>query len=343
MTAPPARGAAGGSPNLAPEPLQSNGQPHSRVARMAESLPVQPATASSPSAAGPVGVYQDFYRLKERPFTTVPDPQFLYWSEGHQMAFAVLHYGVMTRTPITVITGEIGAGKTTLLRRLLSEMPEEITVGLVSNMKEGRGELLHWVMMALDQEFRADEPYVTLFKRFQDFVIEAYARGRRVVLIVDEAQNLGAAALEELRMFSNINADKDELLQLILVGQPQLRELLNQPELVQFAQRVGADFHLEPLSSQETARYIRRRLEIAGAEWDIFPDEVCDMICKATCGVPRLVNILCDLCLVYGFADDRRQIGTDLVREMLMSAQRRGIFGRFDTSDASPARSGQGG
>jgi general secretion pathway protein A len=284
------------------------------------------------------GMYEDFYGLKERPFTTVPDPQFLYWSESHQMAFAVLYYGVMTRAPITVITGEIGAGKTTLLRRLLSEIPEEITVGLVSNMKEGRGELLQWVMMSLGQEFDGDEPYVTLFKRFQDFVIDAYARGKRVVLIVDEAQNLGAAALEELRMFSNINADKDELLQLILVGQPQLRELLNRPDLAQFAQRVSADFHLEPLSREDTVHYIQRRLEIAGAAWQIFPDEVCELIRDATGGVPRLVNILCDLCLVYGFADGRREIGADLLSEILASTRRRGIFGQFDTIDGTPRR-----
>jgi general secretion pathway protein A len=237
-------------------------------------------------------MYENFYGLKERPFTTLPDPQFLYWSDGHEMAFAVLSYGIMTRAPITVMTGEIGAGKTTLVRRLLSEIPEDLTVGLVSNLRPGQGELLHWVMMAFDLEFKGDEPYVVLFRRFQDFVVDAYANGRRVVLIIDEAQNLDAATLEELRMLSNINADKDELLQLILVGQPQLRELLGLPALVQFAQRISADFHLEPLSRKETVRYIRRRLEIAGAQWEIFPKTVCELIYDATGGVPRLVNIL---------------------------------------------------
>ena len=144
-------------------------------------------------------------------------------------------------------------------------------------------------------------------------------------------------------MFSNINADKDELLQLILVGQPQLRELLNRPELAQFAQRISADFHLEPLSREDTVRYIGRRLEIAGARWQIFPDDVCAMICDATGGVPRLVNILCDLCLVYGFADNRREIGADLLSEILASTRRRGIFGQFDTIDGTPRRAGQRG
>ncbi len=337
--------APGDAPGFASEQDRETGL---RVARITAGSSAAATTAAAEQRAGAgggaaPGMYEEFYGLKERPFTTVPDPQFLYWSDGHQMAFAVLYYGVMTRAPITVITGEIGAGKTTLLRRLLSEIPEEITVGLVSNMKEGKGELLQWVMMALGQEFDGDEPYVVLFKRFQDFVIDAYARGQRVVLIVDEAQNLGAQALEELRMFSNINADKDELLQLILVGQPQLRELLNRPELAQFAQRISADFNLEPLTRQDTVRYISRRLEIAGAEWKIFPDDVCEMICDATGGVPRLVNILCDLCLVYGFADNRREVGADLLGEILASTRRRGIFGQFDTVDGTPRRAGQRG
>ena len=304
--------------------------------------PAEERRSTRPSAPGVM--YEAFYGLKERPFTTVPDPQFLYWSEAHQLAFAILHYGVMTRAPITVVTGDIGAGKTTLIRRLLDEIPEELTVGLVSNMKEGRGELLHWVMMALGQDFQADEPYVAMFKRFQDLLVRAYANGRRVVLIVDEAQNLGAAALEELRMFTNINADKDELLQLILVGQPQLRALLQQPELVQFTQRISADFHLEPLSPSETVSYIRRRLEVAGAEHEIFSEDLCERICAATGGVPRLINILCDMCMVYGFAENRVVLDSDILDEILSSTKRRGIFGQFDAkSGVQPKRVVRGG
>lgn len=134
-------------------------------------------------------MYESFYGLTQRPFLTLPDPDFMYWSDNHTMAFTMLRYGVMSRAPITVITGDVGAGKTTLLRYLLRELPEDVTTGLVSNMQEGRGELLHWVMMALDQPFDANEPYVSLFKRFQDFVIKAYSERRRVLLIIDEAQN----------------------------------------------------------------------------------------------------------------------------------------------------------
>lgn len=282
------------------------------------------------------GMYESFYGLRERPFMTLPDPDFLYWSDNHIMAFTMLRYGVMTRAPITVITGEVGAGKTTLLRKLLRELPEDVTVGLVSNMQEGRGELLHWVLMALDQPFDANEPYVALFKRFQDFVIDCYARRRRVILIIDEAQNLGVKCLEELRMLSNINSEKDELLQLILVGQPELRDLISRPELRQFSQRISSDFNLAPLSKAETVKYIRRRLAIAGATTDIFPTRTCELIHDATSGTPRLVNILCDFCLLYGYSAESPTIGEDLLNEFLESAKARGIYNQFSAPRPAP-------
>ena len=168
-------------------------------------------------------IYNDHFGLAERPFTLLPDPDFLYWSEIHTRAYAMLEYGMLTHAPITVITGEIGAGKTTLLRHLLRTLPEEFTVGLISNAQGNRGELLHWVLMALGVPTETQATYVQLFAQFQDFLIEEYASGRRTMLIFDEAQNLSTETLEELRMFSNINADKDELIQLVLVGQPELQ------------------------------------------------------------------------------------------------------------------------
>lgn len=280
-------------------------------------------------------MYEQFYGLKHRPFLTVPDPRFLYWSEGHELAYTMLRYGVETRALITVITGEIGAGKTTLLRHLMTELPEDVTMGLVSNMQEGRGDLLQWALMALDVDF-GDEPYVKLFKRFQDFVIDRYAEGRRVMLVVDEAQNLSIKALEELRMLSNINADQDELLQIVLVGQPQLRDLLARPELVQFSQRIAADFHLPRLSATDVRAYVLHRMTVAGAEWEVFPERTCDLIAEATGGTPRLVNILCDLALVYGFSCERKVIDEDLLWEFLSSIRRHGIYNHFVTRGASP-------
>ena len=273
-------------------------------------------------------MYEAFYKLRMRPFLTVPDPDFLYWSEAHTLAITMLRYGLMTRAPITVVTGDIGSGKTTLLRQLMREIPQELVLGLVSNMQADRGSLLQWVMMALGQGV-SDEPYIHLFQRFQDYVIEAYGAGKRVVLIFDEAQNLTVDTLEELRMLSNINADKDELLQLVLVGQPQLRELLGRPELVQFSQRISADFHLTTLSPAEVQNYIDHRLSMAEASWRIFPARTCALIHEATGGVPRLVNILCDLCLIYGFSADKRVIDEGLLREFLASAHKRGIYTQF--------------
>lgn len=273
-------------------------------------------------------MYEEFYGLTCRPFLTVPDPDFLFWTDSHSLAFTMLRYGLISKAPITVITGEIGAGKTTLVRQLLRETPDDLVVGLISNMQQGRGELLHWVMIALGQP-TGNEPYAVLFQRFQTFLIDAYASGKRVVLIFDEAQNLGVDQLEELRMLSNINADKDELLQLALVGQPQLRQLLALPELAQFAQRVSADFHLGAMSAREVDQCIQHRLSVAGAAWRIFPERTCELIHVATGGVPRLVNILCDLCLVYGFSADRKVIEEPLLREFLASARRRGIYQQF--------------
>ncbi|GIX15422.1 MAG: hypothetical protein KatS3mg118_3381 [Paracoccaceae bacterium] len=273
-------------------------------------------------------MYESFYGLKTKPFQTVPDPAFLYLSKGHDLALTMLRYGLMTAAPITVITGEVGAGKTTLLRHIIAEMPPELTVGLISNMQAGRGQLLEWVMMALEQPY-AGKGHVELFQDFQRFVIDRYAEGRRVVLIFDEAQNLDIPTLEELRLLSNINVDGEQLLQLILVGQPELRDLLHDPRLTQFAQRIVADFHLAPLEPDEVAPYIAQRLKTAGARWTIFPEETCALIHHATGGVPRLINALCDLCLVSGFSAEEKVISPQLLRDFLASAGRHGIYRQF--------------
>ena len=161
------------------------------------------------------------------------------------MAFSMLEYGVLNHAGFTVITGEVGSGKTTLARHLLEKLPGDITVGLVTNAQGDRGDLLHWLMASLGQDFR-DDSYVGLYQKFEAFLVDQHRHGRRTVVIV-ETQNFGAKSLEELRMMSNLNTAQQELLQIIFVGQPQLKTLLSKPELLQFAQRVGSDFHLVPL------------------------------------------------------------------------------------------------
>ena len=163
-------------------------------------------------------LYSEYYGLQKRPFSLLPDPDFLFWSKAHRRAYAVLEYGLMSRAPLTVITGEVGAGKTTLIQEMLSRLSEETVIGLISNAQGGKGDLLRWVLNALNITHDADEDYVSLHQKLQDFCIQCYSQGRHVVLVIDEAQNLSEEALEELRMLTNINSHKDELLQLVLVA-----------------------------------------------------------------------------------------------------------------------------
>lgn len=282
-------------------------------------------------------MYESFYGLNRKPFQTVPDPAFLYLSRGHDLALTMLRYGLMTVAPVTVITGEIGAGKTTLLRHLLATQPENLVTGLVSNMQTGRGQLLEWVMMAFGQPFEGLS-HVRLFDAFQRFLVEHYAAGRRVLLVFDEAQNLDVPDLEELRLLSNINADGHQLLQLVLIGQPQLRTLLANPRLTQFVQRISADFHLSALAAPEVDAYIAHRLAVAGARWKIFPAETSALIHRATGGVPRLINTLCDLCLVYGFSAEEKVIMVPVLREFLDSARELGVYRQFRPIEAEAER-----
>ena len=262
-------------------------------------------------------IYTEFFGLTERPFTLVPDPDFLFWSAGHKRAYAMLEYGLFTKAPITLITGEVGAGKTTLLHQLLNKLGDDVSVGLVSNAHGDRGELLRWVLMALGQEAARDASYVDLFKEFQDFLIAEYARGKRVILIFDEAQNLSRESLEELRMFTNINANKDELLQLILVGQPELRDIIRSPALTQFAQRVAASFHLTAMDAPTVRDYISHRLKKAGAKQEIFTANAAKLVHSVTGGIPRLVNQLCDFAMVYAYTDNVQTVSKPIVQRVL--------------------------
>ncbi|HEY1362522.1 MAG TPA: AAA family ATPase [Xanthobacteraceae bacterium] len=269
-------------------------------------------------------MYEAFYGLREKPFSILPDPDLIYWGQNHRLAMAMLEFGVLNSAGFTVITGEIGSGKTTLVRYLLRTLNDNITVGLISNTPQGRDELLQWIMMSLNQPFEGSYP--GLFHKFRKFLEAEHAGRRRTILIIDEAQNLQPEALEALRMLSNINADKQQLLQLILVGQPQLKSLLSAPQLLQFAQRISSDFHLKPLSSGEVGQYIDYRLRAVGARAPLFSTEACGMIAQASAGIPRTINILCDTALVYGFAAKADRITTTLVGDVIEQKRTFGIF-----------------
>jgi len=263
------------------------------------------------------GFYTAFFGFRERPFTLVPDPDLVLWSMQYRRAFSVLEFGIASGSPITLLTGAIGCGKTTLLRELLRKMEDGFTVGLISNAQGGRGELIQWVLNAVGLSFGPAQGYVQLFQQMQDFMISEYAAGRRVILIFDEAQNLSQESLEELRMLTNINSGKDEVVQLVLVGQPELREMIRRPNLVQLAQRITVSYHLKPLDAETTANFITHRLRAVGGTGDEFSAEAKQRVFEVTAGVPRLINQFCDMALLYAWTMEQDIVKPDILEAVL--------------------------
>ncbi len=274
-------------------------------------------------------MYEAFYGLKENPFSIQPDPDFLYFSRHHSYAYAMMEFGIRNRAGFIVVSGEIGCGKTTLIRHMLNNLAPNLTVGLVYNTHREIADLLEWIMLALGIPHEGMSK-VALFDGFQRFLIEQYGIGKSVLLIIDEAQNLSADALESLRMLSNINSDKHQLLQIMLVGQPQLKDMLMRPDLIQFSQRVEVDFHIKPFSNSDVQNYIEHRLAIAGRETPLFTHEACARIAEASHGIPRRINILCNTAMVYGFSAGAGTIDLDLVEEVLSD---KAEFGALPSSE----------
>lgn len=261
-------------------------------------------------------MYESFYGLKEKPFSIQPDPDFLFLSKRHEMAYTMLEFAIENRAAFSVIAGDIGCGKTTIVRHLLNNIDQSIKIGMVTNTHPDFGDILEWVMLAYGLSHEGLSK-VALFDQFQQFLIKEYAEGNRIVLIIDEAQNLTAPGLEALRLLSNINADKHQLLQTILIGQPELQDLLRKPELTQFAQRVAVDFRLMPLEGEEVEEYIKHRLLVAGRWQPLFTSKACKVIAEAAKGVPRSINIICEMALVYGMAQEADPIDDNVVQSVL--------------------------
>ena len=270
-------------------------------------------------------MYEAFYGLRARPFSILPDPGYLYFSRRHKVAFGLLEYGLQQSVGFSVVTGAIGTGKTTLVRYLLGRTGDRLNVGLIANLNAGFSGLLPRVLLAfgLDTSAATDVGQLQVFSRF---VEEQIAQGRRAALIIDEAQNLSINALEELRLLSNVNADVP-VLQIILAGQPGLKEKLRCAELEQLAQRVVVDYQLEPLDRSDTQRYIAHRVKVAGGNAAVLFDETaCDAVYHCTLGVPRLINVVCETALVYGFADQKPGIDAQLVYDVADDRRRGGIL-----------------
>ncbi|HMK86471.1 MAG TPA: AAA family ATPase [Steroidobacteraceae bacterium] len=233
------------------------------------------------------------------------------------MAITLLEYGLASQAAFTLLTGEIGSGKTTLIRSLLRSLGGNVAVGLISNT-HGRFKSIHgWVLSALDIA-PADDSDIAQYEALVDSFVREYAKGRRTLLILDEAQNLSVDVLEELRLLSNVNSETDLVLQIMLVGQPELRGKLSRPELRQFAQRISVDFHLRPLDLGETHAYIRHRLRVAGGDESLFLPDAVEFIFARTSGIPRLVNHLCDFALVYAFAEGRKDVDAELLSQVVL-------------------------
>lgn len=278
-------------------------------------------------------MYEAFYGLKEKPFNLNPDPDYLYMSPGHENAYTHLEYAIQESKGFVVVTGEIGSGKTTLINYLLRKIPETVHVGIINNTFVDPQELLK--MICQEYELEVDDSDKTvLLTRFYSYLIHQYSKKERVILIIDEAQNLPENSLEEIRMLSNLESEKHHLIQMILVGQPQLKEKLQKKSLEQFVQRVTVYCHLDALDKVQVENYIHHRLRVAGADHlDIFDAEAVKALYKHSLGIPRLINTLCDGAMVYGYADEVKMIGRDLIEAV---AQARDLGGETKAGEAAP-------
>ncbi|MGC2062876.1 MAG: AAA family ATPase [Thermodesulfovibrionales bacterium] len=244
-------------------------------------------------------MYLEHFGLKEIPFSIVPDPHYLYMSKGHREALAHLRYGINNNAGFVMLTGEVGAGKTTICRSLLKQMPQDIETAFILNPRLTVEELLASVC----DEFRIDYPKGnTSVKVFVDgineYLLSVHRSGRRAVLIIEEAQNLSPGVLEQLRLLTNLETDRRKLLQIILLGQPELRDMLDRPELRQLAQRITARYHLGPLSSGELDAYIAHRIAVAGCDGRLFPSSLMPKLFYLSNGIPRVINVICDRALL---------------------------------------------
>lgn len=270
-------------------------------------------------------MYEAFYRFKAKPFALLPDSNFLYHGSEHQAAYSLLEYGILSQAPFMVLTGDPGMGKTSLLQKLIAEHGSKHKIGLVTNARYDIEQLLPWILLSLGLSTKRLDP-IEAYHLFSEFLSQEAKRSRRVILIVDEAQSLGAELLEELRLLSNLNDGKTLKLQIILSGQPDLHTLLRRIDMTQFAQRIVVDYHLKPLSESDTAHCIRHRLRVAGGSPSLFTNKACVLVHRLSQGNPRLINQVSDIALTYGYAEQVRIITSKLVAQAALDRSKGGLL-----------------
>lgn len=269
-------------------------------------------------------MYLNFFGLNEQPFQLTPDSHFLYLSNSHMRAKAYMDYTVWKRDGFVVITGEIGAGKTTLIHKLLGEVQDDVKLIRIFQTQLNETEFLQAMLVELGFEPSKlkDNGKVELINLLNTYLLESYRCGKHVVLVVDEAQNLSPKVLEEIRLLSGLEPDKEKILNVILVGQPELNDTLSRPDMEQLVQRIRLRFHVGALNPDETWEYIGHRLRVAGADGDaIFDDDVLPLIYEYTGGIPRKINILCDTALICAFADSTKRVSAIVMREAINELQ----------------------
>ena len=262
-------------------------------------------------------MYEAFFNLKQKPFDLLPDPDFLYMSSSHKKALSYLDYGIRERVGFILLTGEVGSGKTTTIRNLIKKNLSNVVLSKIFNTRVDSEQLIAMI----NEDFGLpvqNKDKITLLSDLNTFLIDQFVQGNQPVLIIDEAQNLNHELLEEIRMLSNLETDSAKLLQIILVGQPELRKTLASPTLIQLRQRISINCHIQPLSRSEVELYILHRLEKAGDRDGVrFDEDTIDIIFTYSRGIPRLINIICDFILLAAFAEETRSIDAALVQDII--------------------------
>jgi general secretion pathway protein A len=286
-------------------------------------------------------MYCDLFQLTEPPFRLTPDPQFLFASKQHARAKAYMDSTIWLADGFVVLTGEIGSGKTTLIESFLADLPDNIILAYISQTQLSPVEFLQALLVEFGfKPFRKKK--VELLTMLKDYMVEQYAAGKKILLVIDEAQNLSRKVLEEVRLLSGLESQKEKLLRIILAGQPELSHKLDSPRLAQLMQRVRLRFHLGALSKRETHEYITHRLNVAGANGrTIFEPAACDLVFRYSGGVPRLVNVLCDTTLLCAFAEERAVIDEGLVKAAVDELQWVEFSERLRQQDHALERTGQ--